>query len=327
MREVLGSYRVAVETAVIVVLLVGLRALLWVIGVTGMSTTPLISSVISGGIFVMGLVLAGTLVDYRDAERAPTDIAASLYALLRETEAMNRIWGKPDMVAARARLISVVTSMRADITNGATRECQAAIEDLSQTLEELEEFDVPANYIVRLRSEHAALRKAALRVYHIQREEFLPSAKAMITSVVAVIMLILLFTDMGGRPAGVTGDGRFPGLLFHLPAAAADRHRQALQGRPRAHRRRCQPVSAHRVCGSCPDGGRRSVATGRARRQGGRARGATDRGRAGTRRGRGGRGGGSPRRGCPAGRGRCTARNALAPNGGSSLVAGKELAT
>ena len=259
MREVLGSYRVAIETAVIVVLLVGLRALLWAIGVTGMSTTPLISSVISGGIFVMGLVLAGTLVDYRDAERAPTDIAASLYALLRETEAMNRTWGKPDMAAARARMIAVVTSVRADITSGNTRECQAAIEDLSQTLEELEGSDVPANYIVRVRSEQAALRKAALRVYHIQREEFLPSAKAMITSVVVVILLILLFTDMGGL-LRVAGDGRLPSLFLRLPAAAADRHRQALQGRPRAHRRRCQPVSAHRVCGSCPDGGHRSAA-------------------------------------------------------------------
>lgn len=198
MREVLGSYRVAVETAVIVVILIGARALLWAIGVTGMSTTPLISSVISGGMFVMGLVVAGTLVDYRDAERAPTDLAASLYTLLRETEAMNRIWHKPNIAAARARLIAVVTSLRADVTSGNTRECQAAIEDLSQTLEELENSDVPANYIVRLRSEQAALRKAALRVYHIQREEFLPSAKMMITSIVVIIMLILLFTDVGG---------------------------------------------------------------------------------------------------------------------------------
>lgn len=198
MREVLGSYRVAFETAVVVAVLVGVRALLWGIGVTGMSTTPLISSVISGGIFVMGLVVAGTLVDYRDAERAPTDVAASLYALLRETEAMNRIWGKPDMAAARARMIAVVSSLRADIASGNTRECQAAIEELSQTLEELEGSDVPANYIVRLRSEQATLRKAALRVYHIQREEFLPSAKAMIMSIVVIIMLILLFTDMGG---------------------------------------------------------------------------------------------------------------------------------
>ena len=198
MHDVLGRYRVAAETAALVVILVGVRALLWAIGVTGMSTTPLISSVISGGIFVMGLVVAGTLVDYRDAERAPTDVAASLYALLRETEAMNRIWGKSDMAAARTRMITVVTSLRGDISSGNTRECQAAIEDLSQTLEELEGSEVPANYIVRLRSEQATLRKAALRVYHIQREEFLPSAKAMITSIVAIILLILLLTDMGG---------------------------------------------------------------------------------------------------------------------------------
>ena len=213
MRELLGSYRVAVETTAIVVILVGVRALLWAVGVTGMSTTPLISSVISGGIFVMGLVLAGTLVDYRDAERAPTDLAASLYALLRETEAINRVWGKPDMAAARARMIAVVTSLRADITSGNTRECQAAIEDLSPTLEELENSDVPANYIVRLRSEQAALRKAALRVYHIQREEFLPSAKAMITSVVVVIMLILLLTDVGGLVESLVTVG-FLGFFF-----------------------------------------------------------------------------------------------------------------
>lgn len=213
MREFLGSYRVAVETTVIVVLLVGVRALLWSVGETGMSTTPLISSVISGGIFVMGLVLAGTLVDYRDAERAPTDLAASLYALLRETEAINRIWGKPDMATARSRMIAVVTSLRADITSGKTRECQAAIEDLSPTLEEMENTDVPANYIVRLRSEQAALRKAALRVYHIQREEFLPSAKAMITSIVVVIMLILLLTDMGGLAESLVTVG-FLGFFF-----------------------------------------------------------------------------------------------------------------
>jgi hypothetical protein len=178
--------------------LIGIRAVLWSIGVTGMSTTPLASSVIGGGIFVMGLVVAGTLGDYRDAERAPTDVAAGLYALLREAETMNRVWGKPNLEALRDRLIGVVTSLRSDINNGHTRDCQAAIEDLSESLVELEESDVPANYIVRLRAEQAALRKSALRVYHIQREEFLPSAKAMIMSMVAIILVLLMFTDMGG---------------------------------------------------------------------------------------------------------------------------------
>ena len=194
-----GSYRVAVETLAIVAVLVAIRAVIWNIGITGMSTTPLASSIIGGGVFVMGLVVAGTLSDYRDAERAPTDIAASLYALLREAEAMNQVWGKPDLAALRNRLIAVVTSLRSDINAGDTRDCQEAVEDLSVSLLELEESDVPANYIVRLRAEQAALRKATLRMYHIQREAFLPSAKAMITSLVLIILVMLMFTDMGGQ--------------------------------------------------------------------------------------------------------------------------------
>lgn len=64
--------------------------MLWAIGVEGMTVSPLASSIIGGGVFVMGLVVAGTLSDYKDAERAPTDLAAGLYSILRETESMKR---------------------------------------------------------------------------------------------------------------------------------------------------------------------------------------------------------------------------------------------
>ncbi|HKX15943.1 MAG TPA: hypothetical protein VJN19_12165 [Propionibacteriaceae bacterium] len=61
------------------------------LGVPGLSPTALVSSIVGGGIFVMGLVIAGTLGDYKDAERAPTDLAAGLYAILRETETTHRV--------------------------------------------------------------------------------------------------------------------------------------------------------------------------------------------------------------------------------------------
>jgi hypothetical protein len=189
---------VAVETLVIVAVLIGIKALLWSIGVTGLSTTPLASSIVAGGVFVMGLVVAGTLSDYRDAERSPTDMASGLYAILREAESMHAVWGRPDLRRLRERLIGVVTALRSDINAGDTRDCQAAVEEISESFLELENSDVPANYIVRLRSEQAALRKSLLRVYHIEREEFLPSARAMIMSIVIVILVLLLFTDLGG---------------------------------------------------------------------------------------------------------------------------------
>lgn len=198
LKRLFANYRVPLEAVIIVVVLVLIRWGLWAIGIEGMTISPLASSIVAGGVFVMGLVVAGTLSDFKDAERAPTDLAAGLYSILRETESMHATWGKPDMPSLRDRLIAVVSSLRSDINAGDTRGCQAAIEDLSASFLELEDSDVPANYVVRLRQEQAGLRKAVLRVYHLQREEFLPSAKAMIVSIVLVILAVLMFTNMGG---------------------------------------------------------------------------------------------------------------------------------
>jgi FlaA1/EpsC-like NDP-sugar epimerase len=102
------------------------------------------------------------------------------------------------MPKMRAQLVEVVDGLRRDIDAGNTRDCQTAIEGLSDSFIELEESDVPANYVVRLRQEQAGLRKAALRIYHIHREEFLPSAYAMIVSFVIMILLLLMFTTIEG---------------------------------------------------------------------------------------------------------------------------------
>lgn len=198
-RAPLKNFRLAFGTALVVAALVALRALLFELGVEGMEPTALGSSIIGGGVFVLGLVIAGTLSDYKDAERAPTDLAAGLYAILREAEAMHEVWARPDLARLRERLVEVVSSLRRDIDAGNTRDCQAAVEDLSRSFRELEKSDVPANYIVRLRQEQAGLRKSVLRIYHIQREEFLPSAYAMIVSFVAMIIGLLMFTTIQGR--------------------------------------------------------------------------------------------------------------------------------
>jgi hypothetical protein len=91
----------------------------------------------------MGLMIAGTLSDYKDAERGPD--ASCL--------------GQTDMHQMRARLIEVVDGLRRDMDTGNTRDCQAAIEELSDSFIELEESDVPANYVVRLRQEQAGLER------------------------------------------------------------------------------------------------------------------------------------------------------------------------
>jgi hypothetical protein len=143
-------------------------------------------------------------------------MATELYAVLRECESMDATWGKPDMARLRERLIAVVTALRSDIDAGNTRECQQAVEDLSESFLELENSDVPANYIVRLRQSQSALRKAVLRVYHIQREEFLPSAYAMIVSLVVIILAVVLFTDFEGTAQSLVTVGFLSFFFVYL---------------------------------------------------------------------------------------------------------------
>lgn len=207
MQRLSGNLELAIKAMAFAAALVALRAILWALGVEGMTPTAVSSGIIAGGIFVVGLLVAGTLSDYRDAERAPTDIAAGLYSILREAESMHAVWSTPDLTELRRRLIAVVTTLRADIDQGNSRTCQAAVEDLSESFEALDESDVPANYIVRLRAEQSGLRKALLRVYHIQREEFLPSAFAMIVTFVTFIMILLLLTNFDGLEESLVAVG------------------------------------------------------------------------------------------------------------------------
>jgi hypothetical protein len=202
-RKIANNYRLIVETAVLVAVLVVLRWALWLGGAEGMAPGTLVASIIAGGVFVMGLMIAGTLSDYREAERVPTDMAAGLYVILRECESFHAVWKLPDLAGLRRRLVAVVTALHADINAGNSRICQAAIEDLSESFLEMENTDVPANYVVRLRQEQAALRKSLLRVYHIQREEFLPSAYVMIVTVVAIIVILLMATRFNSLGASL----------------------------------------------------------------------------------------------------------------------------
>ncbi len=118
-RSSIKDYRLALEVVIVVALLVGLRALLFSFGVEGIKPTALVSSITGGGVFVMGLVVAGTLTDYKETERAPAQLASSLYAILREAESMRHVWGKPDLTRLRERIVA----LRRNISNGNAREC------------------------------------------------------------------------------------------------------------------------------------------------------------------------------------------------------------
>ena len=195
-RQVFTRWRVAIDTAVIVAVIVVVRLVVDTFSLDFITLSPLFTSVVAGGLFVMGIIVAGTLADYKESERMPAEITAALANIHEDCIWMKASKEAFDLSRLRSALGDVVTTFRQDLADASSRKCLAAIDQLSQSFMELERLDVPANYIVRLRQEQGTIRKAMLRVYQIQRTEFLPSAYILLQTVVGLIIAALEFTKL-----------------------------------------------------------------------------------------------------------------------------------
>jgi hypothetical protein len=190
-------WRIAIETALLVALIALAKLALHELSWEFINLTSLYSSIVGGGIFVIGLIVAGTLSDYKESERVPAEISAALENIYRDCAAIKQTLPQFDLETLRERLLEIVAAFRVDLGAVNSRSCLAAIEELSLSFLELERLDVPANYIVRLRGEQGTIRKSVLRVYHVQRTEFLPSAYILIETVIGIIIAAVAFTKIG----------------------------------------------------------------------------------------------------------------------------------
>ena len=195
-RGALKRRRVALETAVVVLALVALKLALEGLGLEFIDLNPLYTSIVAGGIFVVGLIVAGTLPDYKEAERMPAEIATALENIHEDCRSIGVATPEFELARLGRALRDVVVALKQDLADATSRTCLAAINALSGSFAELERLGVPANYIVRLRAEQGSIRRNVLRIYHIQRIDFLPSAYILVQTIVVLIIVALEFTKI-----------------------------------------------------------------------------------------------------------------------------------
>jgi hypothetical protein len=195
---VLGRAKVALQTALILPFLLAARYGVDRADWEFVTAGPLLTTVVSGGIFVVALVVAGTLTDYKESERVPAEIVGALSSILTDARAWKKEKPAFDLAGLERRAQNVVTTFRSDLESPGSRACLAAVNALSESFAEMDRLEVIATYISRLRGEQAALRKVVLRVYHIQETEFVPSAYVLIWTILLLAVGVLTFTKSEG---------------------------------------------------------------------------------------------------------------------------------
>jgi hypothetical protein len=213
---VLGRAKVALQTALIVPFLLAARYGVDQADWQFVTAGPLLTTVVSGGIFVVALVVAGTLTDYKESERVPAEMVGALSSILTDARAFKKEKPAFDLAGLEQRMRTVVTTFRSDLESPGSRDCLAAVNSLSESFADMDRLEVIATYISRLRGEQAALRKVVLRVYHIQETEFVPSAYMLIWTILLLAVGVLTFTKSEGGGEAYVLLGAIYFFLFYL---------------------------------------------------------------------------------------------------------------
>jgi hypothetical protein len=180
-KQLWQKWSIAVKVMPIIFVVALLKLLSHKFGLEVMELNALFTSLVAGTIFLIGFLISGVLSDYKESEKIPSELSASLKAL---SDDAYTIWKSKNSDTARKFLDfqKIFLSSVMDWFYKKER-TQLLLEKLSQMNDFFVELDkegvIPA-YIVKMKNEQSTIRKLILRVDTIRDTDFIGSAYAIV---------------------------------------------------------------------------------------------------------------------------------------------------
>ena len=191
-----GKWRLAFRVIPIVIIIILLKLLSHQMNWEFLTLNSLFGAIISANVFLVGFLISGVLVDYKEAEKLPGELACSLEVMTDECYITYK--NKKNEVAKD--LLRHVHNLTGNILEWLHKKVKTnivlkGITDLNDYFLALEPL-TQANFIVRLKSEQHILRKTITRIHAIRETSFNPAGYA-VAEIISVIMCIgLIFTKI-----------------------------------------------------------------------------------------------------------------------------------
>ncbi|MCW2512106.1 MAG: hypothetical protein JWR11_1148 [Mycobacterium sp.] len=159
--------------------------------------SPLLTGVIAAEVFIVGFLLAGTAADFKEAERLPGEVAASLETIADECLIVHSELELPE---ARQCLLQVAT------VGEAVRTWLLHDDGLDDVLAELRRLNpffaaftpkIQAGFTSRLKSEQATARKLIIRMDTIRRTSYVAAGYLIVEVTALMIVILLLVINIG----------------------------------------------------------------------------------------------------------------------------------
>lgn len=161
-----------------------------------LTLSSLFTAIVSANIFLIGFLISGTLVDYKESEKIPSDLASSLLTMADEGFILSKA-GKEKVAQP---FLKKVLSLNESIINWFYKKesyetLQGHLLSFNDDFLSLEK-ETQANFIVRLKQEQNHIRKTLSRAKVICETSFLGTGYAVAEIITAILVLALIFIKM-----------------------------------------------------------------------------------------------------------------------------------
>jgi hypothetical protein len=191
-----SRWKLAITTIILVVPIILIKLLAHFFVLEFLTLNSLFTAIISANIFLIGFLISGTLVDYKESEKLPGDLSASLDAMADEGLIIYKNKKSKEAKSYLIKLALFSDSLvswfyKKEKTNDLFKKLLSFNDDFLAF-----ESQTQANFIVRLKQEQNSLRKMINRIHTIRETSFLGSGYAIVEIITLVLIFGLIFVKI-----------------------------------------------------------------------------------------------------------------------------------
>jgi hypothetical protein len=178
--------------------------------------SPLVTAFVGGVIFIIAIILAGTLSDYKESEKIPSELAASILILYKDVRLTST--DNKKISAIRDKIRKLLTTINSNFRSNVWKQTDVnlAMDKIDEEIVYLVHEGTAPQFIVRLRNELATIDRISNRIETIKETTFIPAAYSVAQLAVSAAILTLLFTNIDRFIDGIIMTGVISLILISL---------------------------------------------------------------------------------------------------------------
>jgi hypothetical protein len=181
-----------VKAAMLVMPLLVLKLIFHFLNLEVISVGPVITALVAGVFFVIAIILSGVLSDYKESEKIPGDLVASIEALYKDTWLLGNNEAVDEMLKHVRELTHTITANFQRKGSWKLSEVNAVIDQIDEDIRSFAAKEAPTALIIKLRNEVGNIKRLSNRVEVIKEVPFLPAGHAIVEFAAGGALLVLL---------------------------------------------------------------------------------------------------------------------------------------